>query len=364
MARDTVAHGSSSISSSPRLRPEVLRARIQTIRKQLGAKLLILGHHYQHDSVIEFADLRGDSFLLARHAAENKIAHYIVFLGVRFMAETADIITSAQQTVILPEPGAGCMMADMANAQQVRECWEVIQSRFNQEFIPITYVNSSAEVKAFCGKHGGLTCTSSSAVRIFRWALAQGKRILFLPDEHLGRNTGRLVGISLEAMSVWDRHRQELLGSSDPELILWNGYCPIHAKFNPNQIYKLRQEHPGIQIIVHPECPHDTAKEADDSGSTEGIIGRIRAASPGSSWAIGTEINLVRRLGKEHSEKNIRSLDERVEPCSDMMKTTPVTLLWCLEGLLAGEIRNQITVDNEIAQWARVAIERMLKIGS
>lgn len=356
-------HNPWTFSSEQDLKEDRLSSRIQAIRQQLGAKLLILGHHYQQESVISYADLRGDSFLLARQAAENQTAQYIVFLGVRFMAETADIVTSPRQTVILPDPQADCMMANMATAQQVQDCWSLIESRFSQQFIPITYVNSSANVKAFCGKNGGLTCTSSSAERAFRWVLDQGKRILFLPDEHLGRNTGVGVGIKLDEMAIWDRNRHQLIGSTDPRLIIWNGYCPIHKQFTADKVQHLREKHSSIRIIVHPECPSHTITEADTSGSTETIIKHIQTSSPGSVWGIGTEINLVKRLAKHHPDRTIFSLDEEVEPCPDMMKTTPWNLLWCLEGLIKGEIRNQVSVRPEIATWARVAIQRMLDIG-
>ncbi|NMB47137.1 MAG: quinolinate synthase NadA [Firmicutes bacterium] len=352
------------LSSSPsNLKDHQFGSRIQEIRDQLGTRLLILGHHYQPENVVNYADLRGDSFLLARQAAKNQEAQYIVFLGVRFMAETADIVTSPAQVVMLPAPQAGCMMADMATAQQVREAWETIDSRFRQEFVPITYVNSSADVKAFCGENGGLTCTSSSAAKAFRWVLEQDKRIFFLPDEHLGRNTGVQVDIGLDDMAIWDRYQHELMGSNNPRLILWNGYCPIHQQFTADQARHLRQEHPGIRIMVHPECPYHTVSEADANGSTEAIISQVQASAPGSSWGIGTEINLVKRLAIQHRDQTILSLDETVEPCPDMMKITPESLLWCLEGILKGEIRNQVTVKPESARWARVAIGRMLDIG-
>lgn len=350
-------------SSQQDLEEDTLSSRIQAIRQQLGARLLILGHHYQQEKAIQYADLRGDSFLLARQAVQNRTAQYIVFLGVRFMAETADIVTSPNQAVVLPDPQAGCMMADMASGHQVRECWSMIESRFNQQFIPVTYVNSSADVKAFCGETGGLTCTSSSAEKAFRWVLDQGKRVLFLPDEHLGRNTGARVGIKLDEMAIWDRNRHQLLGSANPKLILWNGYCPIHEQFTADNAKQLRQRHSGIGVMVHPECPHSTITEADVSGSTETIIKHIQDSSPGSAWGIGTEINLVKRLAQHHPDKTIVSLNEEVGPCPDMMKTAPWKLLWCLEGLVKGEIRNQVRVKPEIAKWARVAIQRMLDVG-
>ncbi|NMB10667.1 MAG: quinolinate synthase NadA [Firmicutes bacterium] len=345
------------------LENDPVSARIEAIRQQLGDELLILGHHYQQDNVIRYADLRGDSFLLARQATENHRAKYILFLGVMFMAETADIVTSPGQAVLLPAPQAGCMMANMATGRQVRECWEVIESNFHQQFIPVTYVNSSAEIKAFCGEKGGLTCTSSSCEKAFRWVMEQGKKVFFLPDQNLGRNTGVKVGIGLDAMAVWDRSKQQLTGCIDPSLILWDGYCPIHEQFTVSHIQQLRQEYPDIQLIVHPECPHATVTEANASGSTEMIIQHLQASSPGSRWGIGTEINLVKRLAREHSDKEILSLDERIGPCPDMMKITPEDILWCLESLLQGEIRNQISVRSEVAGWARIALRRMLDAG-
>ena len=359
-----VAMGRQATSSTKRDAGEdTLSSRIQEIRQQLGDELLILGHHYQQESVIRYADLRGDSFLLARQAAGNKRAKYILFLGVRFMAETADIVTSPDQVVLLPAPQAGCMMADMASSRQVQECWEAIESSFRRQFVPVTYVNSPAEVKAFCGENGGLTCTSSSCEKAFRWVLEQGKRIFFLPDQHLGRNTGAKVGIDLDEMAVWDRDRRQLTGCTDPSLILWNGYCPIHEQFTANHVQQLRQAYPGIHIVVHPECPHATVRQADASGSTEMIIKHIQASSPDSTWGIGTEINLVKRLAKEHPDRRIVSLDERIEPCPDMMKMTPKHILWCLEGLLKDEIRNQVRVRPEVSRKACIAIQRMLDVG-
>lgn len=336
---------------------------IQRAKEKLGSRLLILGHHYQQDKVIQFADLRGDSFLLARLAAKCGDARYIVFLGVNFMAETADIVTSSAQKVIIPDPGAGCIMAGMAKISQVRQCWAEVQKRFPRDIIPITYINSSAEVKSFCGKNGGLTCTSSSAGAAFRWALEQGKRILFFPDEHLGRNTGVEMGIAPEEMAVWDRHRGLLTGSANPRLILWNGYCPVHREFSPERVREVRKEHPGLKVVVHPECSYETVQEADESGSTEYIIKCVRNSPPESVWAVGTEINLVQRLANECKDKKVISLDDSIGPCPDMMKIGMRNLLWCLEGLLAGKIRNQVVVDPETAGWAKVALQRMLSIG-
>lgn len=363
MATNTATRQLETSVANQDLEDGVLSSRIQEIRQRLGDELLILGHHYQQENVIRYADQRGDSFLLARQAAKNKGARYVLFLGVRFMAETADIITSPAQAVLLPAPQAGCMMADMATNRQARECWEVIESNFHQQFIPVTYVNSSAEVKALCGEKGGLTCTSASAEKAFRWVLEQDKKVFFLPDEHLGRNTGVKVGIGLNEMAVWDRNRQQLTGCTDPSLILWDGYCPIHEQFRADDVQELRQKYHDIQIVVHPECPHATVAQADASGSTEMIIRHIKASSPGSTWGIGTEINLVKRLAREHSGKEVISLNEEIGPCPDMMKTTPGDLLYCLESLVKGELRNRVMVKSEVARWARVAIERMLDAG-
>ncbi|SFG84154.1 quinolinate synthetase [Desulfotomaculum arcticum] len=336
--------------------------RIYELKAQLGSRLLILGHHYQQDQVIQFADLTGDSFLLSRQAAECKDAQYIVFLGVNFMAETADILTSLWQKVFIPDINAGCIMADMAEACQVRRCWEVLQRSFPGEVIPITYVNSSAEIKAFCGENGGLTCTSSSADGAFHWALEQDMKVLFVPDEHLGRNTAFKAGIDPEEMAVWDRQRNRLVGPENPRVILWNGYCPVHQEFSPDSISAVRKKHPGVRVVVHPECSCETVQAADEAGSTEYIIDCVRTSPAGSVWAVGTEINLVQRLSLEHGDKKIISLDETVKPCPDMLKISPRNLLRCLEGLLGDRTENIVAVDSKTAGWARVALQRMLSI--
>jgi len=345
------------------LSEEEIMEGIKRAKNKLGSKLLLLGHHYQHDSVIQFADLTGDSFLLARRAAECKEALYIIFLGVNFMAETADIVTGPEQKVMIPEPDAGCVMADMASVKQVRDCWREVNKYYPGQIVPITYVNSSSEVKAFCGENRGATCTSSSAEAVFRWALKQGGRILFMPDEHLGRNTGLKLGISPEEMAVWDRHRGVLTGSDNPRLILWNGYCPVHQEFSPERVREIRDEHPGVKVIVHPECPCQTVAESDESGSTEYIIECVRNSPPGSLWAVGTEVNLVQRLAGECRDRTVFSLDQRISPCRDMMKINNAKLLCCLDNLLKGKVKNRVKVDPEIAGWAKVALQRMLSIG-
>jgi quinolinate synthase len=363
MREEIKMHSDCSEQIYTRLSEEEIMDRINKAKSKLGSKLLLLGHHYQHDSVIQFADLTGDSFLLARRAAECKEALYIIFLGVNFMAETADIVTGPEQKVMIPEPDAGCIMADMAPVDQVRDCWRKVNKYFSGEIIPITYVNSSAEVKAFCGENRGATCTSSSAEAVFRWALNQGGRILFFPDEHLGRNTGMKLGISPGEMAIWDRYRGRLTGSDNPRLILWNGYCPVHQEFSPKRVREIRDEYPGIKVVVHPECPCQTVAESDESGSTEHIIKCVRNSPPGSLWAVGTEVNLVQRLAGECRDRTVLSLDQTISPCRDMMKINNAKLLWCLENLLIGKIKNRVKVYPEVAGWAKVALQRMLSIG-
>lgn len=357
-------YNTDTVTSEPvnGLASEEIKYRIQRAKDKLGSRLLVLGHHYQQEEVIQFADLRGDSFLLARQAVECKDAEYIVFLGVNFMAETADIVTASSQKVIIPDPGAGCLMANMAEMPQVHQCWQEVQKRFPGELIPVTYVNSSAEVKAFCGKHGGLTCTSSSAKAAFRWAFKQGKRILFFPDKHLGCNTGVALGAGIDEMAVWNRSRGLLTGSTNPRVVLWDGYCPVHQEFGGQQIESIRNKYPGIRVVVHPECSYETVCGADECGSTEHIIKCVQDSPPGSYWAVGTEINLVKRLAAQCSDKKVFSLDDTVIPCPDMMKINMHNLLSCLEGLVDGQVENRIDVNQETAHWARLALERMLNL--
>ncbi|ACV63067.1 quinolinate synthetase complex, A subunit [Desulfofarcimen acetoxidans DSM 771] len=338
-----------------------LDRKILSAKEKLGSELLILGHHYMSKDVLKFADFKGDSFRLSQQAAESK-AKYIVFGGVFFMAETADILTSEEQTVILPDLQAGCAMADMADANAINDCWYFLQNNFPGEVIPIVYINSSAELKAFCGKNGGTVCTSSSADRALRWAFEQGKRVLFFPDEHLGRNTGKKLGLSEDSMAVWDRQNKTLSGNAHARLFLWNGFCPIHLKFTEEHIQKVRNNYPGINVIVHPECSNHLVKLADSSGSTEHIAKVIAESPAGSQWAVGTEINMVQHLAEKHTDKLIIPLSETVEPCMDMSKIGRENLLWCLENLLGGNIVNQVKLTAQTASGAKLALDRMLSI--
>ena len=346
------------------LSAEELDQRIAEAKSKLGAKVLILGHHYQRDEIIKFADLRGDSLKLAQFAAQNKAAQFIVFCGVHFMAESADILCGEHQRVILPNMEAGCSMADMANIGQVETCWEELTGAGINDIIPITYINSAADLKAFVGKHGGTVCTSSNAPKIVEWALQQNKRVLFFPDQHLGRITALSLGVPLEDMMVWDPFEE--LGGSDVKSIkskrvfLWKGHCSVHARFTKEQIEKARRDHPGIQVIVHPECPLDTVQAADEYGSTEYIYNRLKQSPAGSKWAVGTEVNLVHRMAEEMPDKFIMCLDPVVCPCATMYCIHPAYLCWVLEGLVDGKIINQVKVPADIRQWAKVALDTML----
>jgi quinolinate synthase len=348
---------------------EELDARIASAKAKLGERLVILGHHYQRDEIIKYADFRGDSFKLAQLAAARPQADYIVFCGVHFMAESADILSAPHQKVILPNPTAGCSMADMANIAEVEECWEMLHETLGEDasIIPVTYMNSAANLKAFCGRNGGIVCTSSNAPGVIRWSFSRGKRVLFFPDEHLGRNTALKYGIAAEQMAVWNP--KDPMASDDAEeelerakIILWKGYCTTHMRFNVQQIAKARAEYPGIKILVHPECRREVVDAADLYGSTEYIIQQIERAPVGSAWAVGTEINLVHRLAKEHPEQFIFCLDPIVCPCSTMYRIHPAYLAWVLEALLEGQVINQVTVDEDTAHWAKVALERMLAL--
>ncbi|MDQ2741580.1 MAG: quinolinate synthase NadA, partial [Chloroflexota bacterium] len=348
------------------LRDEELDQRIAIARRSLGDQIVILGHHYQRDEIIRFADLRGDSYKLSQQAAERGDAEFIIFCGVHFMAESADILSAPGQQVILPNLGAGCSMADMATLEDVEECWEQLAGVCPGRTIPVTYMNSSADLKAFCGERGGIVCTSSNAPTLVRWALSQGDRVLFFPDEHLGRNTGYRLG--LERMPVWTP-RQPLGGNTATELaesqmVLWKGFCSVHERFTVEQIEQARVAYPGVRVIVHPECRREVVAASDLDGSTEVIIQAIEAAPAGTTWAVGTEINLVRRLAAEHPEQHIFCLDPIVCPCSTMYRIHPAYLLWVLDNLLAGRVVNRITVDERTRYWAGVALQRMLDIGA
>jgi quinolinate synthase len=342
-----------------------LDERIAAAKAQLGTDVVILGHHYQRDEVVKFADFRGDSLKLAYQASEAG-GRYIVFCGVHFMAESADILRRAHQAVILPDLNAGCSMADMADIGQVETCWSELEDLGDLRVIPITYMNSTAAIKSFTGEHGGAVCTSSNAAKVMRWAFAQGERVLFFPDEHLGRNTAFRMGVPLDQMIVWDPYQD--LGGNSPEairaarVILWKGYCSVHQRFTPQHVARVRREHPGIGVIAHPECRFEVVQAADQIGSTEGIIKAIMDSPVGSQWAVGTEIHLVNRLSKEIPDRKIISLDSSVCVCTTMFRITPQHLLWALENLVAGNVVNRISVDDRTRHFARVALDRMLTL--
>ena len=343
-----------------------LDERISAAKAKLGKDVVILGHHYQRDEVVKFADFRGDSLKLSQQAAEVD-AKYIIFCGVHFMAESADILRRGNQVVVLPDLSAGCSMADMADIGQVEACWNELSGVTDtKKIIPVTYMNSTAAIKSFTGEQGGSVCTSSNAAAVMKWAFERGEKVLFLPDEHLGRNTGYRMGIPLDEMIVWDPY-EELGGNSTEAIakarvILWKGYCSVHQRFTAEQVARVRRQHPGIRVIVHPECRFEVAQAADEIGSTEGIIRAIKAAKPGTKWAVGTEIHMVNRLSKELTDRQVMSLDSSVCVCTTMFRITPVHLLWALENLGAGKIVNQISVDERTRHFARAALDRMLSL--
>ena len=349
-----------------RLDGEELDRRIALAKERLGQSLVILGHHYQRDEIVKFADFRGDSFKLSQQAASRADAEYIVFCGVHFMAESADILSGPHQKVILPNLAAGCSMADMASIDDVEDCWGALTEIYGTGLVPVTYMNSTASLKAFCGRNGGIVCTSSNAPAVFRWAFERGDRVLFFPDEHLGRNTADKIGLEQNKTLVWDP-AEELGGHTreewkDVNLVLWKGFCSVHQRFTVEQIHQAREQYPGINVVVHPECSREVVQAADFDGSTEFIVAKLTQAPSGSQWAIGTEINLVNRLAKTYPDKLIFCLDPIVCPCSTMYRIHPAYLAWVLEELIEGRVINQITVDKETASWARVALERMLSI--
>jgi quinolinate synthase len=348
-----------------------LVARAVAAKAALGDKVFILGHHYQRDEVVEFADVMGDSFKLAKDAAARPEAEYIVFCGVHFMAESADILTGDNQKVILPDLAAGCSMADMARLGQVEDAWDALTDAGIADIVvPITYMNSSADIKAFCGKHDGAVCTSSNADVALEWAFAQkgeDTKVLFFPDQHLGRNTAVLkLGYSLDDCIVWNPLLPDGGNTVDElraaKVILWKGHCSVHGRFSAAVVDELRATIPDVQILVHPECAHDVVLKADLVGSTEFIINTIEAAPPGSTWAIGTELNLVKRLAQAHPDKNIVFLDKTVCYCSTMNRIDLPHLVWALESLVDGNVVNQITVDGETETWAKIALQRMLDL--
>lgn len=357
---------------------EELAARVDAVRKQLGSRLLILGHHYQQDAVIAHSDLRGDSYQLSQNAAANDECRWIVFCGVHFMAETADILANGPDQlaardgqrvdVILPDMSAGCSMADMAAIDQVESAWEDLAEVIDvEEITPVTYVNSAASLKAFCGRNGGLVCTSSNARSALQWAFERKSRVLFFPDQHLGRNTSLTMGITNDEMPVWNPHDEELGGNTaesiqQSRVILWEGHCSVHQMFRAEHVHQFREQHPGIQILVHPECMQEVNDLADISGSTGKIIETVRAAPAGTKWAIGTELHLVNRLKSEHPDQEIHFLSPIVCMCATMHRIDLAHLCWSLENLLAGHPVNKILVDDETARWARVSLERMLQV--
>jgi len=349
------------------LEDEEMDERTAAARDALGQRLLILGHHYQRDEVIKFADYTGDSFRLARQASQRGDAEYIVFCGVHFMAESADVLSASHQQVVLPDLAAGCSMADMAAADQLELCWEELQGMGAKRVVPVTYINSAAEIKAFCGERGGIVCTSSNAEATLRWAWEQGDQVLFLPDQHLGRNTAYAMGVPLEQMVVWDPDVPD--GGVAPDalrtarIILWNGHCSVHTRFTVQQVEYLRRVYPDVRVIVHPECTWDVVQAADDSGSTERIIKKVTESPAGSVWAVGTEIHLVNRLaGAVSPERTVMTLDPVGCLCSTMFRVSPNHLLWVLEGLLEGKVHNRIVVPDRQKHWTRVALDRMLQI--
>jgi len=345
-----------------------LVARAAAAKAALGDRVFVLGHHYQRDEVIQFADVTGDSFKLAREAAAKPDAEFIVFCGVHFMAESADILTGDAQKVVLPDLAAGCSMADMAVLSQVEKCWDVLQDLgISESVVPVTYMNSSADIKGFVGRNGGVVCTSSNAKRALDWAYEQGEKVLFLPDQHLGRNTAVLeMGYSLDDCVLYDPHKpngglteQQL---RDAKMILWRGHCSVHGRFTLDSVQDVRERVPGVNVLVHPECRHEVVTNADFVGSTEYIIKTIEAAPAGSAWAVGTELNLVRRLSLAHPDKQIMFLDKAVCYCSTMNRIDLPHLVWALEELVAGRVPNQITVDPDTAHHARVALDQMLAL--
>ena len=359
--RGTTCPGAVPDPSDPALVERARRA-----RAALGDDVFVLGHHYQRDEVIAFADARGDSFKLAREAAANG-APTIVFCGVHFMAETADILTAADTRVVLPDLAAGCSMADMAEISQVETAWDDLAEAGCDAVVPLTYMNSSAAIKAFTGRHGGAVCTSSNAARAMRWAFEQGEQVLFLPDQHLGRNTAvRDLGLGLDDCVVYDPHRPGggVSGAAlrAAKVVLWKGHCSVHGTFTPAHVDAVRRRVPGVKVLVHPECRHEVVEGADVVGSTEQIIATVRQAAPGSRWAIGTELNLVGRLAQEHPEQQIVFLNDTVCFCATMSRIDLPHLVWALEELVAGRVPNRISVDDDTAGWARVALDRMLAL--
>ncbi len=350
-----------------RMNPEQIEANIRIAREQLADRALILGHHYQRDEVIQFADMRGDSFKLSQFAAEQDDVEFIIFCGVHFMAETADILSTPSQRVILPNLTAGCSMADMAQTDDVLDCWDDLNNVLGEgSVIPVTYMNSTAEIKSLCGKNGGIVCTSSNASATFDWSYSQGEKVLFLPDQHLGRNTATKMGMGLDEMILWNPFKplggNTLEDIKNAKLILWEGHCSVHTRFTVSQINEARLKHPDVNIVVHPECTLEVVNEADSVGSTEHIKNVIEQADRGTTWAVGTEISLVNRIASENPDKNVFCLDSVVCPCSTMYRIHPAYVSWVLDGLVEGVVVNQIKVDDDIRRYSKIALERMLSI--
>ncbi|HVX11712.1 MAG TPA: quinolinate synthase NadA [Pirellulales bacterium] len=357
---------------------DVLQARIAAVRSAFGPRLLILGHHYQQDEVIAMSDLRGDSYQLSKLAAESTDCRAIAFCGVHFMAETADILANRPEklaarngervTVVLPDMAAGCSMADMAQIEQVEACWDELGEVIDTgDITPVTYINSAASLKAFCGRHGGIVCTSSNAAAVLRWAFDRTSRVLFFPDQHLGRNTAFAMGMPLDRMAVWNPHAEELGGNSAEaiersKVLLWQGHCSVHAMFRPEHVDQFRAKFPGIRVLVHPECSREVVARADVYGSTGKIIREVESAAPGTKWAIGTELHLVQRLKQEHPEQEIHFLSPVVCMCATMYRIDLAHLCWSLENLAAEQPVNVIRVDDDVARWSLVALERMLAV--
>jgi len=351
------------------LSDEEMDRRILAAKLTLGHRLVILGHHYQRDEVIKFADYTGDSYKLAGQVSRHPDAEFIVFCGVHFMAESADVLSGDRQQVILPDLAAGCSMADMADPEQLEQCWTDLEQMLGRTdgIVPVTYINSAASIKAFCGEHGGVVCTSSNAAATLKWAWERGERILFLPDQHLGRNTAHKMGVPLDRMVIWDPN--EIWGGLEPDalenarMILWKGHCSVHTRFTVRQIENIRAQHPGVRVIVHPEVPLEVVQAADDSGSTEYIIKTVSQSPAGSTWAVGTEIHLVNRLARQmQPDRTVLSLDQFGCLCSTMFRVSPNHLLWTLEGLVDGHVYNRITVPDHQKHWTKVALDRMLSI--
>ncbi len=344
--------------------------RVAVARQKLGTRLIVLGHHYQREDIIQFADFRGDSFKLSQWAAEHPESEYIVFCGVHFMAEAADILSGPHQKVMLPNMAAGCSMADMADPEDVYSAWEELEEAgVADKVIPVTYMNSAASLKAFCGKHGGIVCTSSNASAVLRWAFERGEKVLFFPDQHLGRNTGAAMGVPLDQMSLWNYNRPygSLGGMTKEQLersrvLLWQGHCSVHQRFTVDQIAAARAKYPDVHVVVHPECRYDVVQAADSNGSTEFIVKTIAQGAPGSTFAVGTEINLVSRLAHENPDKTVFCLDPVVCPCSTMYRIHPAYLAWTVEELAEGRIVNRVSVDEETAHYAKIALDRMLTV--